>query len=155
MTLDEELIRAIVNKEVIAAADTSVKEINMTGCWRIEDDYETLTACNFIQSRKWGRNEALAVEALIVLDLVDAVVHYMKSSEEVKIVTHMDCRKVWKLLTSKTLKVSQLAGDGGSIISKIIELENKTKAEFEHVYATMKGNEDNAIEKRIRNVVKV
>ena len=49
----------------------------------------------------------------------------LKGVEEGKIVMSMDCRKLWELLTTKTLKVSQLAGDGESIIGKIIELESK------------------------------
>ena len=70
-------------------------------------------------------NTALALEELLVLDLVDAVVQRMKRTEEGKIIISMDCRKVWDLLTSKTLKTSHLVGDCGSIISKIIELESK------------------------------
>ena len=60
--------------------------------------------------------------------MFDTVVYDMKEAEEGKIVTCMDCRKVWELLTSNKLKVSKLGGDGGSMISIIIELENKTKA---------------------------
>ena len=58
----------------------------------------------------------------------------VKEAEEVNIVINMNCREFWELLTSDTLKASQLAEDGGSIISRIIELENKSKIEFEHVH---------------------
>ena len=57
-----------------------------------------------------------------VLDLVSAVAHNMRGFNEGKIIMHVDCRKAWELLTTKVLKVSQLAGDRGSIISKTIEL---------------------------------
>ena len=39
-----------------------------------------------------GGNTVLAAEALIVLDLVDAVLHTMKGAEEGKIAMHVDCR---------------------------------------------------------------
>ena len=93
-----------------------------------------------------GENTALATEVLTVLDLVDTVVMNMKGAEEGKIVINMDCRKVWELLTSKKLKESHLAGDSGSIIIEIIELESKTKIEFECMHAKTKDNDDNVIE---------
>ena len=74
-----------------------------------------------------GVNIALAAEVLILLDLVDSVVQNVTGSEEGKILMHMDCRKVWGLLTSKTFKGCQLIGDGGSIISKIVGLKKKEK----------------------------
>ena len=64
-------------------------------------------------------NIALAAEALIALDLFYVLVLNMKGAEEGKIGIQMDYRKVQKLLRSKTLKSSQLVGDGGSIISKL------------------------------------
>ena len=54
--------------------------------------------------------------------------------DEGKIKTPIDCRKLREFLTSNKLKASQFAGDGGSIISRIIELERKTKTEFEHAH---------------------
>ena len=56
-----------------------------------------------------------------------------------------DCRKVWELLICGKVKSSQLAGDGGSIISKIIELKSKTKIEFEHVHVKTKKVDEDAI----------
>ena len=55
----------------------------------------------------------------------------MKAAEENKIVINTDCRKVWELSTSKTLKASQLAGDVGTVISKIAHIESKSKIQFE------------------------
>ena len=80
----------------------------------------------------------LAAEASIVLDLVDAVVQNVKEDEEGKIVINIDCWKVWESLTSETLKLSQLTGDGGSIISRIIELDRNSKIEFECVHVNKK-----------------
>ena len=60
----------------------------------------------------------------------------------------MDCRKFWELLSSETLKSSQLPGDGRLIISKIIDLEIKSKKEFECAHAKTKDNEDNIIENK-------
>ena len=51
----------------------------------------------------------------------------MRGYDEGKIKAYADCREVWELLTADKLKSSQFAGDGGSIIRKIIELESKTK----------------------------
>ena len=50
----------------------------------------------------------------------------------------MDCRKILELLTSVTLKVSQLSGDGRSIISNSIELKSKSKVEFECMHVKKK-----------------
>ena len=50
----------------------------------------------------------------------------MGGYDEGKIKTHADCRKVWEFLTSDKLKVSQFTGDRVSIVSIIIELEQKT-----------------------------
>ena len=55
---------------------------------------------------------------------------------------------MWELWTSKKIKASQLAGDGGSIISKIIDLESKTKIEFEYVHVTTRNNDDNEVENK-------
>ena len=47
---------------------------------------------------------------------------------------HIDCKKEWEMITSDSLKASQLTGDGGSIISKILKVERKSNVEFKHVY---------------------
>ena len=44
ITLNEEVMQAIVSKEVIATTDASVKERNMVRCWRIEDENECVSA---------------------------------------------------------------------------------------------------------------
>ena len=43
----------------------------------------------------------------------------------------MDCKKAWEMVTSDSLKATQLAGHGRSIISKILEVERKSNIEFE------------------------
>ena len=88
-----------------------------------------MKACQYVITCSLGNggNAALSAEALVELDLVDAVVQNMKGDEEGKIVTRMDCLKVWELLTSKKFKVSQLLGDGQSTVSRIVEIENKKK----------------------------
>ena len=65
---------------------------------------------------------SLAEEAAVVIDLVALVVRNIRRFNEGKITMHMDFRKVWELLATKVSKEIQLAGYGGSIISKIIEL---------------------------------
>ena len=75
----------------------------------------------------WNKNTALAAEMEVVLDLAAAVVHNVRGFNEGKVMTCVDCRNTKELLTTKVLKTSKLAGNGGSIISKIIELENKSK----------------------------
>ena len=62
-----------------------------------------------------------------MLDFVETVVCNMRGYDEGKIKTHVDCRKVWEFLTDHKLKAIHFSGDGRSIISKIIELESKTK----------------------------
>ena len=77
----------------------------------------------------------------------------MRGHDEVKIKTHTDCRKVWDLLTSDKLKASQFAEDGGSIISRVTELERKTKIKFEHTHVeTKNGNDDGIINKGLTMV---
>ena len=70
----------------------------------------------------WRKNPALASEAEIVFDLVEIVTRNMRRYDEGKIKTHADCFKMCKLLTADKFKACKLAGDGGSVISKIIEL---------------------------------
>ena len=53
---------------------------------------------------------------------------------------------MWELLKLEKLKANQLAEDSGSIISRIIELDTKSKIEFEHVHAKTNKIEDSAIE---------
>ena len=100
-----------------------------------------------------GKNEDLAEEALIVLDLVEIVEQNMKGAEDEKIVINMDCIKVWESLMSKKLKASQLVRDSSSIISKMVELENKSQTEFEHANAKAKDNENNSIENKVVEIV--
>ena len=76
-------------------------------------------------SNKWSHNTPLVAETLAVLDLVEIVVSNIKYVEEGRIKVHMDCKKVWELLTVDSLKSSQHVGDGGAIISKMIALEKK------------------------------
>ena len=46
------------------------------------------------------------------------------------------------MVASDRLKSSQLAGDGGPIISKRLEVERKKKIEFEHAHVrTREGSE--------------
>ena len=104
-------------------------------------------------SSKWRKNTVLDVEALIALDLVVTVVQNVKESEEVKILMNMDCQKVWELLTLETFKVSQLSGVGGSIISRIMEQESKSKIKFECVHVKANNNNDNTMENKVLEVI--
>ena len=62
----------------------------------------------------------------------------MRGHDESKIKVHEDCYKGWEFLTADKLKSIQFAGDGGSIIRKIIELESKNKVEFEYEHVLKK-----------------
>ena len=85
-------------------------------------------------SRNWNNITVLASEVAVALDLAATVVHNMKGFDEGKLITCTDCSKVWELLTTKVLKASQLAGDGGSIVSKIIELHKNRNRIRVHAY---------------------
>ena len=50
-------------------------------------------------------------------------------------------------------KVSQLAGYGGSIVSRIIEIESKSKIYFEHAHMSTKKIENSRIEINGLNMV--
>ena len=52
------------------------------------------------------------------------------------------------------MKASQLVGNGGSIVSKIMELEIKLRIEFEHAHVKKTYDEDNAIAKSLKFVLK-
>ena len=117
----------------------------MSGVWIIEDFYECAAISNSIWSRNWKKNKTLTVEALAVLDLVDAAAKSTKGVTGDKFVTHSDCRKSWELLISEKLKASQVAGDEISTIFRIIELERKSKIEFECMHVKTTNNEDNTI----------
>ena len=81
-----------------------------------------------------------------MLDLYETLVHDMRGCDEGTIKMDTEFRKVWELLASDKSKLSQRAGDGGSIISNMIEFESNTKIEFEHVYVKIKNdNEDKII----------
>ena len=95
------------------------------------------------------KNIALAVEVEILLDLIEAVEHNVKGYDDEKIKTCADCRKVWELLTSEKVKASKFAGDGGSMISRIIALERKIKIEVEHAHAKTKTCDDDAIKMKV------
>ena len=57
---------------------------------------------------------------------------------------HTHFQKEWELLTSDGLKVIQVTGDGRLIISRIAELESKSKIEREHVLVKTMNFEDNS-----------
>ena len=55
MKLDEEVMQAIESKEEIIPTDVSVKEIKMTGCWRINMNvYQHSTACGIGNGGKYN-----------------------------------------------------------------------------------------------------
>ena len=130
VALHEEIKQVIANNEAISATDSSVKDGNMAGVWKIEDLHEYVSTSNIVWSRSWRKNTVLAAEAEIVFDLAETIVNNMRGYDEGKINIHPDCRKVWDLLTADELKSIQFTGDRGSIASKIIELESKTKIKF-------------------------
>ena len=111
----------------------------------VEDANERTSTSNSAWSMNWNKNAALATEVTTVLGLVDTVVNNMKGFNEGKIVMHTDCRKAWELLTEDRLKASEITGDGGSIISRIIELESKSKIRFEHEHVKTNNVEDKKI----------
>ena len=95
------------------------------GVQKIEDAHECTSISNSVWSRNRRKNAALAAESDITLNFVETVVWNMRGYDDGKIKEHADCCKVSESLTADKLKASQFAGDGGSIVRKIIELENK------------------------------
>ena len=69
-----------------------------------------------------------------MLDLVEAVEINMRGCDEVKI-----------MVAARILKSSQLAGDRGSVVSRIIEIESKSKIDFEYIHVNNKKVENNEI----------
>ena len=117
----------------------------MVGLWNIEDHYEHVSMCGRSWSRNWNKSTALGTEAATLLCLVEVVEINMRGCDEVKINIYTDCRKVWEMVAADGLKSSQLAGDGGSIVSRIIEIESKSKIDFEYIHVNNKKVENNEI----------
>ena len=63
-----------------------------------------------------------------MLDLVKTKESNMKNTEEGRLSKHIDCRKVWELSTVDDLKSTHYAGDGDTIISKILILEKEVES---------------------------
>ena len=103
-------------------------------------------------SRNWSENRALATEEAKSLDLVDSVEIKMRGHDEVKITIHADCRKAWEMVVNYGLKISQIEGDGGSTVSRIIEIESKSEIDFEHIHVNTKKIENNRIVNNGRNM---
>ena len=117
----------------------------MEGFWKIEDTHECVSIINSVWSINGIKNTVLASEAEILLNLVETVVCNMRGCDEGKIKAHKDCYKVWTLLKADKLKESQFSGDRGSIMSKVIALESKTKIEVEYVHVKTKTGDEDAI----------
>ena len=66
----------------------------------------------------------MAVDAIIVLDLVTIVVKNIGANESGKLKVFTDCKIASDVITLDRIKASQFALDGGGIISKISQLEN-------------------------------
>ena len=49
------------------------------------------------------------------------------------------------MVVADGLKASQLEGNGDSIVSRIIEIESKSKIDFEHVHVNTKNIENKGI----------
>ena len=92
--LNEELGRAIEQKEVISPTDASVVNGAMAGVWTLKDCWKCVENRGNIWSRNWNKNTPLVGEAAIFLALVSAVEINVRGHEEVKIKTHIDCKKV-------------------------------------------------------------
>ena len=80
----------------------------------------------------------------------------MRGHNEGKIKACADFYNVQELLIADKLKAKTFAGDGRSIISRIIELESKTKIEFEYEHVKTKiGNKNKIINKGLTIVLYV
>ena len=77
------------------------------------------------------------------MDLIEAVETSTRGNDEGKIKIHAYFRKTWEMATADGIKTSQLEGHGVSIVSRIIEIERKSKIKFEHAYVNAKKIENN------------
>ena len=80
---------------------------------------------NTLWSNKWTHDAAIAAEELIILDLVKTMAQNVAQDGAGLLNTCTYCKVVWEMLTVDRLKARQCALDGGSTISKIIEIEKK------------------------------
>ena len=95
----------------------------------------------------------LVAESIVVLDLVSVVVCNMKKVEEGRLIVHVNCRKVWELLTANNMKLIQCEGDGGRIIINILALEKKLKLEFDCMHIKTKNDAEELIRGRRKILV--
>ena len=94
-------------------------------------------------SNQWINNTVMTTEALIMLDLVATVVRNIGAKERGKLKVCANCKVMCDVLTLDIIKASQFALDGGSIISKIVQLERESEVDFEHMHVkTSNDNEE-------------
>ena len=93
----------------------------MAEVWKLEVDYEYVSICGRSWYMIWNWDIALAADAAMLLDLVEVDIS-MRWHDEEKIMIHADYRKAWEMVVADGLKEMQLEGDGGSIVSDVIEI---------------------------------
>ena len=84
----------------------------------------------------------MEAETTIMLDLVTTVVRNIGANESGKLKVFADFKTTSDMLTLDSIKASQFALDGGGIISKIMQLENECKIEFEYVHVKTSNDND-------------
>ena len=75
-----------------------------------------------------------------MLDLITTVVRNTGANESGKLKVCTDCKIVSDMLSLERIKASQFSLDGGGISSKIMQLENECKFEFEHVHVKTRND---------------
>ena len=142
--LSEDVTQAIKNKEAIATSDASCKGECMAGAWIIEDDHEIVSDKSTFWSNEWNQNIAVAAEALMILDSVQMVAQTIGKDDAGSMNMHADCKLLWEFLTVNMIKASQRALNGGSTMSRNVEIKSNNKIQFEctHVKTKQDSNEN-------------
>ena len=138
---NEHTLEAIETKDGAAASDASVRGKHMGGTWIIGGENECETQEDSVWSDQWMQTTRMTGESATTLELINAIVENAMHLTEGKVKTHIDCQKMHDQLTSRKVKASTFAGDGGSMISKIRTLRDKTRASFEFVHVNTRSEE--------------
>ena len=96
--LNKEIIRAMIENEAIDTADSSCKDEHVAGAWEIENDFDVVSEENNVQSNNWKHSTATTAQALVVLDLVQALARSMRNENEGALKIRVDCKVVWAML---------------------------------------------------------
>jgi len=127
---NEQITQAIQTNSIKAATDASCKNNQMTGHWRIESEDRSIKLENTLYHKEWGANTIVGAEVITLLELLEVIYKKSKHMHQGSIEIGFDNKKAYKTITSKVVKPTQYAQDGGAAIARIRQIINETQIEI-------------------------